>query len=114
MKVKVSEKGVLIPRKFLKGVKEVEVRQQNGLIIIVPVGAKDPITTRFMDKQERAFIIDVQKAGNQSVLFLTLETELGRMTVEAGRAIRATRREEGFFFDLLSRLESTLPKTQPR
>ena len=43
MKVKVSEKGVLIPRKFLKGVKEVEVRQQNGLIILVPVGAKDPI-----------------------------------------------------------------------
>lgn len=43
MKVKVSEKGVLIPRKLLKGVKEVEVRQQNGLIIIVPVGAKDPI-----------------------------------------------------------------------
>ena len=78
------------------------------------VGAKDPITTRFMDKQERAFIIDVQKAGNQSVFFLTLETELGRMTVEAGRTIRATRREEGFFFDLLSRLESALPKTQPR
>jgi virulence-associated protein VagC len=43
MKVKVSEKGVLIPRKFLKGVKEVEVRQQNGLIIIVPIGAKDSI-----------------------------------------------------------------------
>jgi hypothetical protein len=78
------------------------------------VGTKDPITTRFMDKQERAFIVDVQKAGNQSVLFLTLKTELGRMTVEAGRTIRATRREEGFFFDLLSRLESTLPKAQPR
>lgn len=43
MKVKVTEKGVLIPRKFLKGVKEVEVRQQNGLIVVVPVGAKDPI-----------------------------------------------------------------------
>jgi len=43
MKVKVSEKGVLIPRKLLKGVKEVEVRQQNGLIILVPIGAKDPI-----------------------------------------------------------------------
>ncbi len=43
MKVKVSEKGALIPRKFLKGVKEVEVRQQNGLVILVPIGAKDPI-----------------------------------------------------------------------
>lgn len=74
------------------------------------VGVKDPITTRFKDKQERAFIVDVQKLGNQSALFLTLKTEIGRMTVEAGKTSRATRREEGFFFDLLSRLESTLPK----
>lgn len=74
------------------------------------IGTKDPIITRFMDKQESAFIVDVQKAGNQSVFFLTLKTQLGRMTVEAGKAYRATRREEGFFFDLLSRLESTLPK----
>ena len=43
MKVKVTEKGVLIPPKFLKGVKEVDVRRQNGLIVVVPVGAKDPI-----------------------------------------------------------------------
>ena len=43
MKVKVTEKGVLIPRKFLKGVKEVEVRRQNGLIVIVPVGTQDSI-----------------------------------------------------------------------
>lgn len=43
MKVKVTEKGALIPPKFLKGVKEVEVRRQNGLIVVVPVGAEDPI-----------------------------------------------------------------------
>lgn len=43
MKVKVTEKGALIPRKFLKGVKEVDVRRHNGLIVVVPVGAKDPI-----------------------------------------------------------------------
>ena len=43
MKVKVTEKGLLIPRKFLKGIKEVEVRRQNGLIVVVPVGVKDPI-----------------------------------------------------------------------
>jgi hypothetical protein len=43
MKVKVSEKGLLIPRKFLKGVKEVEIRRQNGLILVVPLHEKDPI-----------------------------------------------------------------------
>ena len=43
MKVKVTEKGALIPRKLLKGIKEVEIRRQNGLIVVVPVGEKDPI-----------------------------------------------------------------------
>jgi len=43
MKVKVTEKGALIPRRLLKGIKEVEIRRQNGLIVVVPVGEKDPI-----------------------------------------------------------------------
>ena len=43
MKVKVTENGALIPRKLLKGIKEVEVHRQNGFIIVMPVGAKDPI-----------------------------------------------------------------------
>lgn len=73
-------------------------------------GTKDPITTRFTDKQESAFIVDVEKLGLQSRLFITLKTEIGRITLNAGRIIRPTRREEGFFFDLLSRLESVLPK----
>jgi hypothetical protein len=74
------------------------------------VGAKDPLTTRFTDKHESAFIVDVEKVGNQSRLFLTLKTEIGRTTILAGRVLRNTRREDGFFFDLLSRLESLLPK----
>jgi len=73
-------------------------------------GTKDPITTRFTDKHESAFIVDVEKLGPQSRLFITLNTEIGRITLNAGRIIRSTRREEGFFFDLLSRLESVLPK----
>lgn len=43
IKAKVTERGVLIPRKLLKGVKEVEIRPQNGLIVVVPVPEKDPI-----------------------------------------------------------------------
>jgi hypothetical protein len=74
------------------------------------VGTKEPITTRFTDKQEAAFVVDVQKLANQSLLFLTLKTDIGRMTWEAGKIVRSARREEGFFFDLLSRLESALPK----
>lgn len=74
------------------------------------VGTKEPITTRFMDKQETAFVCDVQKTGMESSLFLTLTTEAGRMTLNAGKIIRSTRREQGIFFDLLSRLEALLPK----
>lgn len=74
------------------------------------VGTKDPVTTRFTDKQESAFLVDVEKIGNQSKLFFTLKTEIGRITMQAGRVLRSTRREDGIFFDLLSRLESLLPK----
>ena len=77
-------------------------------------GAKEPITTRFMDKQESAFVVDVQKTANESKIFLTIKTEIGRRTLEAGKVIRSTRREGGFFFDLLSRLESVLPKLPPQ
>lgn len=73
-------------------------------------GTKDPITTRFMDRRETAFMVDVEKLGTQSRLFLTLKSEIGRMTAEAGKLNRNTRREEGFFYDLLTRLESVLPK----
>jgi hypothetical protein len=74
------------------------------------VGAKEPITTRFLDKQEPAFVCDVQKIGMESAFFLTLMTDNGRSTLNAGRLIRSTRREEGIFFDILSRLETILPK----
>ena len=75
-----------------------------------PHATKEAVTTRFMDKQEPSFIVDVQKSGNQSLFFLTLKTEIGRMTWEAGKITRSTRREVGFFFDLLTSLESILPK----
>lgn len=42
MKIEVTEDGVLIPKNFLDGVKEVEIRKENGLILVVPL-ADDPI-----------------------------------------------------------------------
>lgn len=42
MIAKVTEQGVLIPKELLKGIEEVEIRQQDGLIIVAPV-AVDPI-----------------------------------------------------------------------
>jgi len=43
MRTKVSENGVVIPKELLEGIAEVEIRKQNGLIVVVPVGKDDPI-----------------------------------------------------------------------
>ena len=43
MKVKVTENGVVIPRKLLKGIKEVDIRCRNGIIVVIPVGEKNPV-----------------------------------------------------------------------
>jgi len=42
MKTKVTGQGVLVPKKLLKGIKEVEIRKDNGVILVVPV-TEDPI-----------------------------------------------------------------------
>lgn len=42
MKTKVTEQGVIVPKKFLKGVKEVEIRKDDRVVLVVPV-TEDPI-----------------------------------------------------------------------
>lgn len=73
-------------------------------------GTDKPNTIRFYDKREAAFLVDVQKLGNRSQFYFTLETEIGRLTVNAGAINRSTRKEEGFFFTLLDKLESEIAK----
>ncbi len=43
MKAKVTEQGVMIPKEFLEGVEEVEIRKGANLIVIVPITKSDPI-----------------------------------------------------------------------
>ncbi|MCU1266230.1 MAG: hypothetical protein JWM21_2548 [Acidobacteria bacterium] len=43
MKVKVSQKGLLIPKKLLAGATEADVRKKNGQIVVVPIRKNDPI-----------------------------------------------------------------------
>jgi hypothetical protein len=43
MKVKVSQKGLLIPKKLLDGATEAEVSKKNGQIVVVPIRKDDPI-----------------------------------------------------------------------
>ncbi len=43
MKARVTEEGVLIPKKMLQGIEEVEICQEQNVIFVVPVTPDDPI-----------------------------------------------------------------------
>lgn len=43
MRAKVTEQGVLIPREWLEGIDEVELRQEEHVIVVIPVMLDDPI-----------------------------------------------------------------------
>lgn len=43
MKVKVTEQGVVIPKDFLEGVEEVEIRKENNIIFVIVTNKTDPI-----------------------------------------------------------------------
>ncbi len=43
MRLKVTEKGVVIPKEFLEGIQAVEIRRENDQIILTPTAEEDPI-----------------------------------------------------------------------
>ncbi|HEX8197603.1 MAG TPA: hypothetical protein VF571_15515 [Pyrinomonadaceae bacterium] len=43
MKTEVTEEGIMIPKQFLEGVKEVEIRKEKNYILVIPLSVEDPI-----------------------------------------------------------------------
>ncbi|HEY6332093.1 MAG TPA: hypothetical protein VI756_22380 [Blastocatellia bacterium] len=43
MRRDVTDQGVLIPKVFLEGVNEVEIKRQDDVILVIPVPSEDPI-----------------------------------------------------------------------
>ena len=43
MKARVTKRGVVIPKELLEGVEEVDIRKENGVIVVTPVTEPDPI-----------------------------------------------------------------------
>jgi hypothetical protein len=78
------------------------------------VGKGSAKTTRIASNSQPSLIVDVAKLDDQSQFFITFTTEIGHITVKAGRVQRGIRREDGLFFRLLSRLESLLPQAHGR
>src|SRR6185436_9125713 len=65
-----------------------------------------PTTTRFMDKDEKSLIVDVQKTGLESRFFMTLQTLQGTLTVDTGAIKRGNKKDSPLFFSALSRLQA--------
>lgn len=43
MKIEVTEQGVVIPKSLLEGVEVVDIREEEGRIVVTPVPLEDPI-----------------------------------------------------------------------
>lgn len=69
-----------------------------------------PKITRFSDKHEAAFFIDVQKAGVESRFFVTLKSLFGVLTIDAGaikRVVKKGEKEdpEPLFYKIITRVQ---------
>jgi hypothetical protein len=77
-----------------------------------------PKITRFMDKHEKSFIIDVQKVGDRSHFFLTIDSLFGRLTVDAGAIRRGNKKSgedepEPLYYKIITRVQTaktTIPQ----
>jgi hypothetical protein len=71
------------------------------------VGTTTPIITRFSDKQEPSFMVDVQKMGDQSRFYITIKSISGKkLTVDTGAIKRGDKEATGLFFTVLERVQS--------
>lgn len=43
MKARVTDEGVVIPKRFLKGVTEVEIRQEGQVVVVLPKSKEDSL-----------------------------------------------------------------------
>ncbi|MGH8497605.1 MAG: hypothetical protein ACRERV_02170 [Methylococcales bacterium] len=59
MRTKVTENGVIIPKMWLEGIDEVDIRHTPDMILVVPVQAADPI----LNLGKQPILLDVEDAS---------------------------------------------------
>jgi hypothetical protein len=71
--------------------------------------AAKPITTRFKDKKEPSFAVDVEKIGRQSRFYVSVNCLTGKLTLDAG-AIKRGDKDRGniLFLTILSRVKDAV------
>jgi len=67
MTVKVTEQGLLVPKELLRDVEEVEIRLENGSIVIIPATYKDPV----LELGQQPVTADVEDASLKHDLYLS-------------------------------------------
>lgn len=76
------------------------------------VGTSKPVVTRFFDKQEPSFFVDVAKQGNESQFFLTVKSFDDQLTVDTGKIKRSTPAAKVFFHEILKQIKDAKPKDE--
>jgi hypothetical protein len=71
-----------------------------------------PKTTRFMDKDEKSLIVDVEKVGLESHFYVTLQTLQGTLTVNAGEIKRGSKKNTPLFYAMITRVQAARNSTQ--
>jgi hypothetical protein len=70
------------------------------------VGTKKPVITRFYDKKEPAFLVDVAKLRDHSQFFVTIKSLTGHLTVDAGTLRRGGEEKTSTLFTtILSKVQ---------
>lgn len=79
-------------------------------ILAQDAGTSTPIVTRFFDKQEPSFFVDVAKQGNESHFFVTVKSLTDQLTVDTGRIKRSAPKTKVFFHEILAQIKAIKPK----
>jgi hypothetical protein len=69
------------------------------------VGTTKPVTTRFSDKQVPNFVVDVSKQGKQTHFYVTMQSKVGKITVDAGVIKRGDPNATAFLYEMLAKIE---------
>lgn len=76
------------------------------------VGNAKPLTTRFSDKQVPNFVVDVSKIAKQTHFYVTMKTQRGKITVDAGTIKRGDPDATALLFDMLNKIQAVKSQSE--
>ena len=69
------------------------------------VGGAKPLTTRFSDKQVPNFIVDVSKIAKQTHFYVTMQNQIGKLTIDAGVIKRGDPDASALLYEMLTKIQ---------